>query len=196
MGGGIGFGWLFAAEAATTVGSKITEYNDQSRAAYYSALQVNVQTALNNRLGYNALLAVNEEQQREQEKLALDKFELQKSMQRALATQLARDGSVNKSGGSAESVVNNIYRQGLNALSRKDFNYETKLKNLQMQRDNLALQTASANNQALRGLKALPNATGLGLSIAGTGLRAGQRYKAQTQGLTGAWGSNPITGTD
>ncbi len=196
MGGGIGFGWLFAAEAATTVGSKITEYNDQSRAAYYSALQVNAQTALNNRLGYNALLAVNEEQQREQEKLALDKFELQKSMQRALATQLARDGSVNKSGGSAESVVNNIYRQGLNALSRKDFNYETKLKNLQMQRDNLALQTASANNQALRGLKALPNATGLGLSIAGTGLRAGQRYKAQTQGLTGAWGSNPITGTD
>ena len=195
MGGGIGFGWLFAAEAATTVGSKITEYNDQSRAAYYSALQVNAQTALNNRLGYNALLAVNEEQQREQEKLALDKFELQKSMQRALATQLARDGSVNKSGGSAESVVNNIYRQGLNALSRKDFNYETKLKNLQMQRDNLALQTASANNQALRGLKALPNATGLGLSIAGTGLRAGQRYKAQTQGLTGAWGSNPITGT-
>ena len=196
MGGGIGFGWLFAAEAATTVGSKITEYNDQSRAAYYSALQVNAQTALNNRLGYNALLAVNEEQQREQEKLALDKFELQKSMQRALATQLARDGSVNKSGGSAESVVNNIYRQGLNALSRKDFNYETKLKNLQMQRDNIALQTASANNQALRGLKALPNATGLGLSIAGTGLRAGQRYKAQTQGLTGAWGSNPITGTD
>ena len=196
MGGGIGFGWLFAAEAATTVGSKITEYNDQSRAAYYSALQVNAQTALNNRLGYNALLAVNEEQQREQEKLALDKFELQKSMQRALATQLARDGSVNKSGGSAESVVNNIYRQGLNALSRKDFNYETKLKNLQMQRDNLALQTASANNQAVRGLKALPNATGLGLSIAGTGLRAGQRYKAQTQGLTGAWGSNPITGTD
>ena len=196
MGGGIGFGWLFAAEAATTVGSKITEYNDQSRAAYYSALQVNAQTALNNRLGYNALLAVNEEQQREQEKLALDKFELQKSMQRALATQLARDGSVNKSGGSAESVVNNIYRQGLNALSRKDFNYETKLKNLQMQRDNLALQTASANNKALSGLKALPNATGLGLSIAGTGLRAGQRYKAQTQGLTGAWGSNPITGTD
>ena len=196
MGGGIGFGWLFAAEAATTVGSKITEYNDQSRAAYYSALQVNAQTALNNRLGYNALLAVNEEQQREQEKLALDKFELQKSMQRALATQLARDGSVNKSGGSAESVVNNIYRQGLNAFFRKDFNYETKLKNLQMQRDNLALQTASANNQALRGLKALPNATGLGLSIAGTGLRAGQRYNAQTQGLTGAWGSNPITGTD
>ena len=195
MGGGIGFGWLFEADAATTLGSKITEYNDQSRAAYYSALQVNAQTALNNRLGYNALLGVNEEEQREHEKLALDKFELQKSMQRALATQLARDGSVNKSGGSAESVVNNIYRQGLNALSRKDFNYETKLKNLQMQRDNLALQTASANNQALRGLKALPNATGLGLSIAGTGLRAGQRYKAQTQGLTGAWGSNPITGT-
>ena len=187
MGGGIGFGWLFAAEAATTVGSKITEYNDQSRAAYYSALQVNAQTALNNRLGYNALLAVNEEQQREQEKLALDKFELQKSMQRALATQLARDGSVNKSGGSAESVVNNIYRQGLNALSRKDFNYETKLKNLQMQRDNIALQTASANNQALSGLKAIPSVTGLGLSIAGTAVQTKQRYESQTRGVTGGW---------
>ena len=88
-----GFGWLFAAEAAFSVGSKILEYNDEYQASYYNHLQVNSQTALNNGLGYNALLAVNEEEQREFEKLALDKFELQKSIQRALATQLARDGS-------------------------------------------------------------------------------------------------------
>ena len=192
MSGGIGFGWLFAAEAATTIGSKILDHNETARDSYYSHLQVNAQTALNNRLGYNALLGVNEEEQREHEKLALDKFELQKSMQRALATQLARDGSANKSGGSAESVANNIMRQGLYALHRKDFNYDTKLKNLQMQRDNIALQTASANNQALSGLKAIPSVTGLGLSIAGTGIRTGQRHVAQTQGLSGAWGSTPI----
>jgi|TARA_R110002020_G_scaffold475594_1_gene711160 hypothetical protein len=187
MSGGTGFGWLFAAEAAATIGSKILDHNETARDSYYSHLQVNAQTALNNRLGYNALLGVNEEEQREYEKLALDKFELQKSMQRALATQLARDGSANKSGGSAESVANNIIRQGLNALHRKDFNYDTKLKNLQMQRNNIALQTASANNQALSGLKAIPSVTGLGLSIAGTAVQTKQRYESQTRGVTGGW---------
>ena len=177
MSGGIGFGWLFAAEAAATIGSKILDHNETARDSYYSHLQVNAQTALNNRLGYNALLAVNEEEQREFEKLALDKFELQKSIQRALATQLARDGSALKSGGSAVSVANNIERQGLNALHRKDFNFHTKLDNLKMQRKNIALQTASANNQLLGSLKGFPSQTGLGLSIGGTALQSGIRFK-------------------
>ena len=173
----MGFGWLYAAQAAISIGSKILDYNDEYRSTYYNHLQVNAQTALNNRLGYNALLAVNEEEQREFEKLALDKFELQKSVQRALATQLARDGSALKSGGSAESVANNIERQGLNALHRKDFNFHTKLNNLKMQRKNLALQTASANNQLLGSLKGFPSQTGLGLSIGGTALQIGIEYK-------------------
>jgi len=177
MSGGNGFGWLYAAEVIFSVGSKILEYNDEYQASYYNHLQVNSQTALNNRLGYNALLAVNEEEQREFEKLALDKFELQKSIQRALATQLARDGSALKSGGSAISVANNIERQGLNALHRKDFNFHTKLNNLKMQRKNIALQTASANNQLLGSLKGFPSQTGLGLSIGGTALQSGIRYK-------------------
>ncbi len=175
-----GFGLLYAAEALFNVGSKISEYNDATRSAYYSHLQANAQTALNNGLGYNALLAVNEEEQLEFKKLALDEFELHKSMQRALATQMARDGSVLKSGGSAESVLNNIERQGLQALHRKDFNYQTKLKSLQMQRNNIALQTASANNQVLGSLKGVPSLTGLGLSIAGTALQSGVSY---TKGL-------------
>ena len=60
-------------------------------------------------------------------------------MQAALATQLARDGSALKSGGSVENVANNIERQGLNALHRKDFNYQTKLKDLHIQRMELSL---------------------------------------------------------
>ena len=181
MSGGIGFGWLYAASAAIGIGSKILEYNDSYRSTYYNHLQVNAQTALNNGLGYNALLAVNEEEQREFAKLALDKFELQKSIQRALATQLARDGSALKSGGSAQSVANNIERQGLNALHRKDFNFHTKLNNLKMQRKNIALQTASANNQLLGSLKGFPSQTGLGLSIGGTALQSGVEYR---EGMT------------
>ena len=170
------FKWLYAAEAAFAVGSKLSDYNDSQRSSYYSHLQVNAQTALNNGLGYNALLAVNEAEQREFKKLALDKFELAKNLQAALATQLARDGSALKSGGSVENVANNIERQGLNALHRKDFNYQTKLKDLHIQRNNIALQTASANNQLLGTLKGLPSLTGLGLSITGTALQSGIRY--------------------
>ena len=46
-----------------------------------------------------------------------------------------------------------------------------------MQRKNIALQTASANNQLLGSLKGFPSQTGLGLSIGGTALQSGIRYK-------------------
>ena len=175
--GGSGFGWLYAAEAAFAVGSKINDYNEASRQSYYQRIQANSQAAFNNRLSYNALLNTNEEEQLVQKKQALDKFELQKEIQRSLATQLARDGSANKSGGSAENILMNIERQGLNALYRKDFNLQTTLRNLRLKRQNIAQETANKNNQIFASLQGTPSSTGLGLSIAGTALQTGVRYK-------------------
>ena len=175
--GGSGFGWLYAAEAAFAIGSKINEYNEASTQAYYQRIEANSQAAFNNRLSYNALLNTNEEEQLVHKKQALDKFELQKEIQRALAIQLARDGSANKSGGSAENILMNIERQGLNALHRKDFNLQIALRNLRLKRENIAQETASKNNKIFASLQGTPSSTGLGLAIAGTALQTGVRYK-------------------
>ena len=110
-------------------------------------------------------------------KYHLDEFELKKHIRRVVATQLARDGSVQKSGGSANSVLMNIHRQGLHALHRKEFNFHTKLRNLKIQRNNIALETQSKNNALFNTLKGFPSATGLALSIGGSALQTGIAYK-------------------
>ena len=187
-------GWLYAAQAAFAVGSKITEYNDTVTARHIDFANKTQQAHLNNGLAYNYYLNINEEKMLENKKFRLDEFELNKQIRSVIATQLVRDGSVLKSGGSAESVLNNIERQGLQALHRKDFNYQTKLKSLQTQRNNIALQTASANNQVLGSLKGVPSLTGLGLSIAGTALQSGVSY---TKGLKDPTSKDKtITSTD
>ena len=187
-----GFGWLYAAEAAFGIASKWNEHNEASISAYNSQRQANRQAALNNNLAFNALLNINEEEALNYKKQAIDKFELQKDIQRALASQLARDGSANKSGGSVNSILMNIERQGLNALYRKDFNFHVKLRNLQQQRQNIALETASKNNQVFAQIQGFPSSTGLGLSIGATALQTGLRYK---EGLRTKSKSTPIIST-
>ena len=86
----------------------------------------------------------------------------------------------------------NIERQGLNALYRKDFNFHVKLRNLQQQRQNIALETASKNNQVFAQIQGFPSSTGLGLSIGATALQTGLRYK---EGLRTKSKSTPIIST-
>jgi hypothetical protein len=174
-------GWLYAAQAAFAIGSKITEYNDQVTAGHIDYANKQRQAALNNNLAYNAYLNLNEQQLLDNKKYHLDEFELKKHIRRVVATQLARDGSVQKSGGSANSVLMNIWRQGLQALHRKEFNFHTKLRNLQQQRKNVALETVSKNNALYNTLKGFPSATGLALSIGGSALQTGINYNEGRQ---------------
>ena len=174
-------GWLYAAQLAFSIGSKITEYNDQVTAGHIDYANKQRQAALNNNLAYNAYLNLNEQQLLDNKKYHLDEFELKKHIRRVVATQLARDGSVQKSGGSANSVIMNIWRQGLQALHRKEFNFHTKLRNLKIQRDNIALETQSKNNALFNSLKGFPSATGLALSIGGSALQTGINYKEGRQ---------------
>jgi len=174
-------GWLYAAQLAFTVGSKITAYNDAVTASHIDFANKQQQAALNNNLAYNAYLNLNEQQLLDNKKYHLDEFELKKHIRRVVATQLARDGSVQKSGGSANSVLMNIHRQGLLALHRKEFNFHTKLRNLQQQRKNVALETVSKNNALYNTLKGFPSATGLALSIGGSALQTGIDYNEGRQ---------------
>ena len=90
---------------------------------------------------------------------------------------MALQGSVQKSGGSADSVLRNIEQQGLWSLHRKDMNYEIALRNLQIKRTNIALETESKNNALYNTLKGFPSSTGLALSIGGSALQTGIAYK-------------------
>ena len=189
-------GWLYAAQLAFSIGSKITDYNDQVTAGHIDFANKQRQAALNNNLAYNAYVNLNEQQLLDNTKYKLDEFELKKQIRRVVATQLARDGSVLKSGGSANSVLMNIHRQGLQALHRKEFNFHTKLRNLKIQRDNIALETQSKNNALFNSLKGFPSATGLALSIGGSALQTGINYKkGRQQGsyLTTTTKDQPIT---
>jgi hypothetical protein len=170
-------GWLYAAQLAFTVGSKITAYNDAVTASHIDFANKQRQAALNNRFAYNAYLNLNEQQLLENKKYHLDEFELKKQVRRVVATQLARDGSVQKSGGSANSVLTNIWRQGLQAIQRKELNFTTKLRNLEIQRDNIALETQSKNTDLFNRLKGVPSTTGLALSIGSSGLQTGVDYQ-------------------
>ena len=174
-------GWLYAAQLAFSIGSRITDHNDQVTAGHIDYANKQRQAALNNNLAYNAYLNLNEQQLLDNKKYHLDEFELKKHIRRVVATQLARDGSVQKSGGSANSVLMNIHRQGLQALHRKEFNFHTKLRNLKIQRDNIALETQSKNNALFNTLKGFPSATGLALSIGGSALQTGINYKEGRQ---------------
>ena len=174
-------GWLYAAKLAFAVGSKISDYNDEVTAGHIDYADKQRQAALNNNLAYNAYVNLNEQQLLDNTKYKLDEFELKKQIRRVVATQLARDGSVQKSGGSANSVLMNIHRQGLLALHRKEFNFHTKLRNLQQQRKNVALETVSKNNALYNTLKGFPSATGLDLSIGGSALLTGIDYNEGRQ---------------
>ena len=174
-------GWLYAAQLAFSIGSRITDHNDQVTAGHIDFANKQRQAALNNNLAYNAYLNLNEQQLLDNKKYHLDEFELKKHIRRVVATQLARDGSVQKSGGSANSVIMNIWRQGLQALHRKEFNFHTKLRNLQQQRKNVALETVSKNNALYNTLKGFPSATGLALSIGGSALQTGIDYNEGRQ---------------
>jgi len=170
-------GWLYAAQLAFSVGSKITDYNDKVTAGHIDFANKQQQAALNNNLAYNAYLNLNEQQLLDNKKYHLDEFELKKQIRRVVATQLARDGSVQKSGGSANSVLMNIHRQGLQAIHRKEFNFHTKLRNLQKQRQNIAQETVSKNNALYNELQGFPSATGLALSIGSSGIQTGVDYQ-------------------
>lgn len=135
------------------------------------------QAALNNQLAYNGYLNLNEQEQMEFKRNSLDQFELQRKVRRAVAYRLAIQGNAQKSGGSAESVLRNIERQGLYSLHRKDLNYELRLRNLQLQRNNIALEVQSKNNALYGQLQGFPSATGLALSIGGTALQQGVDWK-------------------
>jgi len=169
--------WLFAAQAAFSIASEINDYNDGVEAAYIDFANKRRQAAFNNRLAYNALLNTNEQEQLFQKKHALDKFQLNKNIQRAIASRMALQGSAQKSGGSADSVLRNIEAQGLWSLHRKDLNYAISLRNLQIKRDNIALETEGKNNALYSQLRGAPSATGLALSIGGTALQSGVEYK-------------------
>ena len=182
--------YLKLGQFTAAAGTKLMEYQETTilRQQQYHAAEE--QAAFNNQLLYNSYTNLNEQEQLEYMKHAVDQFELQVQVRRAVAARLALQGSANKSGGSAESIIMNIQRQGLYASHRKDFNYEIRIRNLQTQRANEALATQSKNNALYNSLQGFPSATGLALSIGGSAVQYGAEWNK------GRVGNVPSTKSD
>ena len=182
--------YLKLGQFAASAGTKLMEYQETTilrQQEYYRARE---QAAFNNQLLYNSYTNLNEQEQLEYKKHAVNQFELQGQVRRAVASRLALQGSANKSGGSAESIIMNIKRQGLYASHRKDFNYEIRIRNLQTQRANEALATQSKNNTLYNSLQGFPSATGLALSIGASAVQYGAEWNK------GRVGNVPSTESD
>lgn len=165
---------LQAASFGMSVLDRFQTYQDQTAQAYANYDAANRQVAINNGLNYNSKLHLNEVQMLEADKLQIDTFMLQKAIRRADAKEkaLIESQGGDSTIGSGAARIQNIQRQGAEAVARKDFNFQVTLADLNNRRRNIDLETLSANNRAFTGLQTPPSATGLVTDIAGLGIES------------------------
>ena len=70
----------------------------------------------------------------------------------------------------ARSALSDTSIFSLEALARKDLNFQTELNDFKTRRKNTSLETLSKNNQAFSGLTSVPDATGLVAQTIGLGI--------------------------
>ena len=152
--------------------NQYTSYQADVRDYYTRIDTANRQAALNNKLAYNSFLHINEEQMLTTAKRSFDVTAIYKQIRAAKATAMAQIESQGGDStiGSGLARVQNIQRQGLEALARKDLNFQTELNDFKTRRKNTSLETLSKNNQAFSGLTSVPDATGLVAQTIGLGI--------------------------
>jgi hypothetical protein len=152
--------------------NQYTSYQADVRDHYARIDTANRQAALNNQLAYNSFLHINEEQMLTTAKRSFDVAAIYKQIRAAKATAMAQMESQGGDStiGSGLARIQNIQRQGLEALARKDLNFQTELNDFKTRRKNTTLETLSRNNQAFSGLTSVPDATGLVAQTIGLGI--------------------------
>jgi len=152
--------------------NQYTSYQADVRDHYARIDTANRQAALNNQLAYNSFLHINEEQMLTTAKRSFDVAAIYKQIRAAKATAMAQMESQGGDStiGSGLARIQNIQRQGLEALARKDLNFQTELNDFKTRRKNTTLETLSKNNQAFSGLTSVPDATGLVAQTIGLGI--------------------------
>jgi len=152
--------------------NQYTSYQADVRDHYTRIDTANRQAALNNQLAYNSFLHINEEQMLTTAKRSFDVAAIYKQIRAAKATAMAQMESQGGDStiGSGLARIQNIQRQGLEALARKDLNFQTELNDFKTRRKNTTLETLSRNNQAFSGLTSVPDATGLVAQTIGLGI--------------------------
>lgn len=165
---------LQLAQFALSAASTAHQFQVDTKKRQIEIANANRQTSINNQLNYNAHLGLNEQQVLELKKFGLDDFELKKKIRRERASTLAIassfGGSFGQQGATREAVQRNIERQGFNALTRKDLNYKTKLRDFELRHSNVDLTTLSQNNAAFSNISGGPSILGSGLQLASAGL--------------------------
>ena len=143
-------------------------YSDQTSQVYAQYDAANRQAAINNQTSYNSFLHLGAVQQLEAKKYAISLNELYRVARRTRASEKVL---AEQQGGSASNTgikrLQVLDFEASQAAHRKNENFETVKNDFIRKRDNITMETLSANNKAFSGLSALPSKTGLVTGIAG-----------------------------
>jgi hypothetical protein len=127
----------------------------------------------NNDLASRNFQIINEEQLAEMVANGQDKFDIAKEIRANKANALAaRGGDGSLSSNSLKTSLQDIARDGLEVIARKDMNFGAKLRNLGIKRENITINTQGLNAQAFNQISLSASDTGTGLKLAGVGLQA------------------------
>tara|TARA_R100000700_G_C3177999_1_gene153475 strand:+ start:4530 stop:5114 length:585 start_codon:yes stop_codon:yes gene_type:complete len=167
-----GYEMLQMASFAMGAINKRASFQADVRDHYTRIDTANRQAALNNQLAYNSYLHINEEQMLTTVKRSFDVAAIYKKIRASKASAMAQMESQGGDStiGSGLARIQNIERQGLEALARKDLNFQTELNDFKTRRKNVSLETLSRNNKAFSGLTSIPDATGLVAQTIGLGI--------------------------
>jgi len=171
----VSFTALYATKFLFDAGTAMYQHQLDVQEAMSKRIEAYRQASMNNRLAYIAQLHINEEDELDLKRTAIERNELKQVIRREKAKQAAIDASISggfgRVGQSVQATQLNIERHGLNALARKDLNREIRELSFRQRIKNVSLENLSRNNAILSGVPATPSGTGLALQIAGSGIQ-------------------------
>ena len=160
---------------ATSMFSKVSDYEDQTARVFAQYDTANRQVATNNGLAYNSFLHLGDIQQLNAVKHSVGLNEQYRIARKTKAAELVKiyqqAGNGSQTGTKRIQVLDAEISE---AMRRKNENFDTVKKDFDRKRTNVTLDTLNKNNQAFTGLSTPPSKTGLvanlGKDIIGAGL--------------------------
>ena len=131
------------------------------------------QALLNNQLAERNQGLISEQRIATMRAHGFDKFEIAKQIRAGKAATIAqRGGSGSLSSGALNASLANIQRIGSEALRRKELNFGMKLRNLEIESQNVYIGARTANQAAFNKITSTQSNLGTGLQLAQIGVGA------------------------
>jgi hypothetical protein len=170
----LGFGeYLTLASYAMKGAGAIKRNQDAYTNDIDSIRNARAQTLLNNQLAERNQGLISEQRIATMRAHGFDKFEIAKQIRAGKAATIAqRGGSGSLSSGALNASLANIQRIGSEALRRKELNFGMKLRNLEIESQNVYIGARTANQAAFNKITSTQSNLGTGLQLAQIGVGA------------------------